>query len=82
MQDVTSSGEALKQLQGTWLPSSDRGGLHLEYPLKGMNVCLFCELSDIFFITSPFMCVIQKQFVSSLTNLKVRKIKDEISKTR
>lgn len=36
-EDVTSSGEALKQLQGTWLPSSDRGGLHLEYAKSRMR---------------------------------------------
>lgn len=32
MQDVESSSAAMKSLQGTLLPTSDRGGLHLEYP--------------------------------------------------
>lgn len=32
MQDATCSTEALKNLQDTLLPSSDRGGMHLEYP--------------------------------------------------
>lgn len=36
-EDVASSAEALKQLQDTWLPSSDRGGLHLEYAKSRMR---------------------------------------------
>nr|ABR17821.1 unknown [Picea sitchensis] len=36
-EDVTSSAEALKQLQDTLLPSSDRGGLHLEYAKSRMK---------------------------------------------
>lgn len=31
-QDVESSTEAMNSLQGVLLESSDRGGLHLEYP--------------------------------------------------
>lgn len=36
-EDATCSTEALKNLQDTLLPSSDRGGMHLEYAKSRMR---------------------------------------------
>ncbi|XP_020099794.1 uncharacterized protein LOC109718167 isoform X2 [Ananas comosus] len=37
-EDVESSSAAMKSLQGTLLPTSDRGGLHLEYARSKMRI--------------------------------------------